>query len=267
MKISILQTNPQFKKIDENLAHLSQQISQIQTDLLVLPELCTTGYSFLNREEALKSAQTAHEFNQFLQPLCQKIGGVIIGGFAERYEDYVYNSALFSTPDGNYFTYRKTHLFYKEKFCFAEGNSGFSVYKHPNIDCKIGMMICYDWRFPESARTLALQGADLIVCPSNLITNVWDIGMRARALENALFVAVANRVGTEHRILPDGSPQDLLFTGKSALYAPNGTTLGVAHAENPDILHFEIDPLLARQKHFNEFNDIFQDRRPEFYTL
>jgi predicted amidohydrolase len=267
MILSIFQTFPQFAKTADNLLALETLLQKERSDVVILPELCTSGYSFLSPQEAFENSLTADDFAAFLMPFCEQDGKVIVAGFAERYEDKVYNSAIFVSADGNFAIYRKTHLFYKERFCFQEGNTGFITLRHPNLDAKIGLMICYDWRFPESARTLALQGADLIACPSNLITNVSDIGMKARALENSVFVATANRVGTEERTLADGSLQQLTFTGKSALYTPNGSALATADAQNPDLIRVEIDIQAARNKAFNEFNDIFKDRRPEFYNL
>lgn len=267
MKLTLIQTEPKFGEIAQNKAHLASILSTLQSDVIVLPELCLSGYSFLNASEALDNSLTAAAFAAFLLPFSQSSKAVIVAGFAERYEEEVYNSAIFLCPDGNFKIYRKTHLFYKEKFCFSAGDTGFQVFKHPSLDAKIGVMICYDWRFPESARTLALQGADLIVCPSNLVTTVWDIGMRARALENAVFVATCNRVGTEVRTLEDGTHQSLRFTGKSTIYHPNGAVLALADENQPDLLNIEIDLHESRKKHFNEFNDIFEDRRPAFYKL
>jgi len=128
-------------------------------------------------------------------------------------------------------------------------------------------MVCYDWRFPESARTLALKGADVIACPSNLVTSVWEIGMRSRALENAVFVAVANRCKTETRSLDNGLKQELNFTGKSVLYNTSGTTLKQADGENDTVIEFTIDAREARNKSFNEYNDVFNDRKPSLYKL
>ena len=128
-------------------------------------------------------------------------------------------------------------------------------------------MVCYDWRFPESARTLALKGADVIACPSNLVPSVWEIGMRSRALENAVFVAVANRCKTETRSLDNGLKQELNFTGKSVLYNTSGTTLKQADGENDTVIEFTIDAREARNKSFNEYNDVFNDRKPSLYKL
>ena len=121
-------------------------------------------------------------------------------------------------------------------------------------------MICYDWRFPEAARTLALRGADVIVCPSNLVTTVSHISMPSRALENKVYLAVANRTGAETR-----DDEELYFNGASAIYSYNGQQMAVADAQSDDTLIVDIDPVATRKKSFNAINDIFADRRPEMY--
>jgi predicted amidohydrolase len=127
-------------------------------------------------------------------------------------------------------------------------------------DIKIGTMICYDWRFPEAARTLGMKGADLIICPSNLVTDVWQISMPSRALENKCYLAVANRIGSERR-----QGDELLFKGRSAIYSYNGQDFGIASSEKEEVVTADIDPAATRDKSFNEINDIYSDRRPEFY--
>ncbi|NJN34860.1 MAG: carbon-nitrogen hydrolase [Saprospiraceae bacterium] len=265
--ISVVQCTPKWNDRAANYQLLTDLLTPLSTDVIVLPELCTTGYSFLTTAEAEAAAETPSVLAAFFMPFSLEKRSVIVAGFAERAPEGVYNSAIIVLPDGTFRVYRKTHLFFKEKQCFLEGNTGFFTVKHPDKDCVIGVMVCYDWRFPESARTLALQGADLIVCPSNLVTTVWEIGMKARALENSVYVATANRCGTESRLLNDGSTQSLSFTGKSVLYDPAGLTLTQADLEENCVLTGEIDVLKSRNKHFNALNNIFDDRRPNFYGL
>jgi predicted amidohydrolase len=267
INIAIVQFSPIWNNKSKNFKKIASLLENLKADIIVLPELCTTGYSFLTNKEAFESADTSEEISTFFQKFSNKNKAVIVAGFAEKEKQEVYNCAIIVSPFQNHSVYRKTHLFYKEKNCFATGNSGFKVISHPNKDCKIGVMICYDWRFPESARTLALQGADIIVCPANLVTTVWEIGMKSRALENSVFVAVANRCQTEIRTLENNQKQELTFTGKSVLYNTLGAELIQANSENDTILTFSIDAKLARNKKFNEFNDIFEDRKPSHYKL
>lgn len=268
-KITIVavQCTPHWNNKSANYQMLGDALALVEADIILLPELCTTGYSFLNKEESLDAADEAVTVAAFFAPFTKEKNAVLVAGFAERDRQDVYNSAIIVLPDGQCEVYRKTHLFFKEKLCFANGNTGFKSIQHPLKDCRIGVMVCYDWRFPESARSLALQGADIICVPANLVTTGWETGMKARALENNVFVAVANRCGTEERILDDGSTQTLRFNGKSVIYNINGTTIAQLSETENEILTATVDISKSRNKFFNEFNNIFTDRRPDLYGL
>lgn len=266
VKISLVQFTPEFGAPAKNLQLIAGLLQGVETDIIVLPELCTTGYSFLTAEETLAAAESPDgESAAFFKQLANHHQAVVIAGFAERDGDKAYNSALIALPGGELRVYRKTHLFFREKVCFSPGDSGFFIVEHPLTDCKVGIMICNDWRYPEAARSLALLGADIIACPSNLVSNVWGIGMAARALENKVYVAVANRCGTETRPMDDGSTQSLTFTGGSVLYNFTGEAIEQADKTGQRVITLEIDPLLTRDKFFNAYNDLLNDRRPEFY--
>ena len=107
---------------------------------------------------------------------------------------------------------------------------------------------------------LTLLGADLIVCPSNLVTDAWQLVMPARAIENKVYLAVANRAGTENR-----SGEELLFKGSSAIYGYNGQELQKAGPQGDEILEAEIFPAKTRDKSFNAINDVLKDRQPRHY--
>jgi predicted amidohydrolase len=268
IKLSVIQFTPIWSEKKKNLQSIERLLLGLQSDIIILPELCTTGYSFLSKEEALSQAETeSGETAQILKQLSARNKAVIIAGFVEMDGQEVYNSAMATLPNGDVKIYRKTHLFYKEKLCFAPGNSGFVVLDHPLKDCRMGVMICNDWRYPESARTLALMGADVIACPSNLISTVWGLAMPARALENKVYVAVANRCGTEKRLLEDGTLQLLQFNGNSVVYDFNGVVMTQAERECDMVNTTLIDPTLTRDKFFNAYNHLLDDRRPEFYKL
>jgi predicted amidohydrolase len=265
-KISLVQFTPVMDNPEHNLRLIAQLLRDVKTDIIILPELCTTGYSFLSGKEAFDASEVPGSKSAlFFKQLASEHQAMVIAGFAERSEFQVYNSAIITAPGKDVMIYRKTHLFFREKECFSEGNSGFFVVQHPLIDCKVGVMICNDWRYPEAARSLALLGADVIACPSNLVSDVWRMVMPARAFENKVFLAVANRCGTEIRQLEDSSTQSLTFTGGSALYGYTGEIIGQADRNEQRVLTFEIDPHLTRDKSFNPFNDLLKDRRPEFY--
>ncbi len=263
LTLSTVQFAPIFGDKHSNIKTIHDFIDSLQSDIIVFPELCTTGYFFQSSEEAIAAAEPfSGETMTALQQKSTAHNQIYVIGFAELGDDgNAYNSAALIMPDANLTSvYRKTHLFYKESNCFAAGNSGFFVVEDAKRDVKIGVMICYDWRFPEAARSLALAGADLIVCPSNLVTDVWHIAMPARALENKVFLAVANRTGTE-----TGGGEELVFKGESAIWGYNGKIMAKSGVDEESILTVTIDPAQTRNKSFNAFNNIFTDRRPEMY--
>jgi predicted amidohydrolase len=265
-RISLVQFTPKFGAPAANRTEIASILQKIKTDLIILPELCTTGYSFISRAEAMAAAEEPDgEDACFFTKMAKDKKAMVVAGFAEKNGEKVYNSALVAFPDGTINIYRKSHLFFREKVCFDPGDTGFFVVRHPLKDCEIGVMVCNDWRYPEAARSLALLGADVIACPANLVSKTWQVAMPARALENKLYLAVANRAGTEVRRLPDGTEQKLLFNGSSVLYAPDGQFLAQASKTENEVITLQIDPALARDKSFNEFNNIFKDRRTDLY--
>jgi 5-aminopentanamidase len=263
MKISCVQISPVFGDKIKNSVLMMKYITSTESDIIIFPELCLTGYFFRNKEESIHySEKKESEKIQSFAEEAVKQNKIISFGFPENDNGLVYNSIAILFPERQFNRiYRKTHLFYKEKFCFEQGNTGFEVIDYKPWDIKIGPMICYDWRFPEAARSLALQGADLIICPSNLVTKVWHKVMPARALENKVYLAVANRYGTEER-----GGEVLEFNGGSAIYSYNGDVAAIAGAETEEVITAEIFPEKTRDKSFNDFNDLFKDRKPEYYS-
>jgi predicted amidohydrolase len=231
-------------------------LSGINADLICFPELAFTGYFFLSRKEIESYAfEFQSDFIQEFQKIATNSNKIIIVGFPEKFQDKIFNSAAILFPEQTLSrVYRKTHLFYKERFVFDAGNTGFFVVHEKERDLRLGSMICYDWRFPEASRTLALMGADLIVCPSNLVTNVWHISMPSRALENKVYFLVANRIGTEFN-----SGESLFFNGKSGIWDYNGKPLAIASETQEEIITAEIFPSETRKNYFNYFNKFFND--------
>lgn len=262
MILSVVQFEPQFGNIEANYQVVLRYVESSKCDIIVFPELCLTGYDFNSRDEAIEYAiKIQDDVKNKLTLLSQNTGKVIVIGYPEITDDKIYNSATVFFPQAEYnYTYRKIHLFFRERFIFDEGDSGFVVKYYPPFDINIGTMICYDWRFPEAARTLALRGADLIVCPSNLVTHVWHIATPARALENKVYLAISNRIGIENR-----NGAELLFNGGSRIYSFNGSELAKSPIDKESIISAEIIPEKTRDKSFNEFNDIFADRRTGYY--
>lgn len=262
MKLSVIQFKPQFGELESNFEKIKAYSENIDSDILLFPELAFSGYDFKNREEAIgHSEEFRTGYTRELQSISSKSNKIICVGFAERKDNKLFNSAVVLFPESKYsITYHKVHLFFRERFVFDEAEKGYFVVNYPDFDINIGPMICYDWRFPEASRTLALKGADVILCPSNLVTKVWDIATPARALENKVYFAVANRIGSENR-----NGNELEFNGGSVIHGFNGNNLAKASYSNEEVISAEIFPEQTRKKSFNEFNDIFTDRRPKFY--
>lgn len=262
IRLATVQFTPQLGEPEANLEAIGKLLEPLEADVIVLPELCTSGYFFVSRAQLEPFAEAPDgRACGFFHRLADEKRAIIVAGMAEASGGRFYNSVFVFRPGvPEPLIYRKSHLFYKERFVFEPGDTGFPVICDERLDLSIGIMLCYDWRFPEVSRSLALDGAELIVCPSNLVTDAWRKVMPARAIENKLYVAVANRCGTETR-----GEETLLFKGCSAVYDPWGETVALADAEGDRVMVAEIDPRPCRDKSFNEFNDIFADRRPELY--
>ncbi len=269
MKIGYLQFKPSLKKPKENIEKVESIISNGKYDLIVLPELANSGYLFEDKKELLKVSENPDDgkFCNMLKKVSKNKKAYIVSGFCETAIEeegrVFYNSAILVFPDGEFRIYRKTHLFYDEKKFFKPGNTGFWVYDI-NIKklglIKIGMMVCFDWYFPESARTLSLRGADIICHPSNLVMPYCQNAMFTRALENNVYTITANRIGKDKN-----GEKSLEFTGESVILSPRGEYLSRASKDKEEIVFVEINPLLSRNKRINESNDIFEDRRELFY--
>jgi predicted amidohydrolase len=262
--VSALQFAPMRGNVDFNLLKINELAGGTEAKLLVLPELASTGYFFTEKEELLELAEEPESgaFCGWMRRYAEAHGTVVIGGFAERTnEGRMYNSALIALPDGSWKVYRKTHLFYKEHLIFEPGDSGFFNVEWEGI--RYGTMICYDWRFPEASRTLALGGADIIAHPSNLVAAkaLWGPAMSIRALENKVIAVTANRCGADEL-----AGERLDFSGESQICDMNGRPLAVAGPDEECLLSAEVRPVATRTKSFNAFNDIFTDRRPEMYA-
>jgi predicted amidohydrolase len=260
MIVALYQNNPTFGKTEQNVSAILENLRNTKFDILVLPELCATGYQFKDREEAVSLADRAGHGLTFeaMKTLAGSQDALIVYGFPEIAGERIFNSALAVMPDGKNVLYRKTHLFDTEKDIFDPGDTGFFVF--PFRDAVIGIMICFDWRFPESARKLALMGAQIICHPSNLVLPHCPYAMVTRALENNVFTITSNRTGKESR-----AGRTLRFIGKSRIIAPDGKVLGRLGNRETGFLAAHVDPKLADNKRITENNDLFEDRRPEFY--
>ncbi len=262
MKAGFFQFDPVFGKKDENLDKVLSALQTADADLIVLPEFFATGYQFISEDEVagLSEKIPGGQTTEMLSALSVRKDCYIVAGLAERDADAFYNSAVITGPQGFMGVYRKTHLYAEEKRYFRPGDTGFIVW-NTEIGV-IGIMVCFDWFFPESMRELALMGADIIAHPSNLVLPYCPQSMPVRCRENRVFAITANRTGEECR--KEG--QSLRYIGQSQITSPEGTILLKA-SEHEEVLSLaDIDPGEARNKSLNSFNNIIDDRRPEMYT-
>jgi len=251
---------PVFGEKQRNIEKFSSLLSKVNYgNIIVLPELFNTGYNFISKEEAHSFGEDENgETINILKTLSKSKGIAISAGILERDSKDLYNTVFFIVDGDILGKYRKMHLYFKEKEIFESGNLGFPVISFAGVN--IGMLICFDWIFPESVRTLALKGAQIILHSANLVLPYCQDAMRIRAIENRVFIATANRTGEENRgNLP------FKFTGKSQIVSPEGEMLVKMGEEEENILWAEINPDDANNKNINPYNNIFQDRRKEYY--
>jgi len=259
MRVALVQSSPVFGEVEANLAALVSAIQSVSAELYVLPELCLTGYDFLDRAEAERYAEAPDGPSvSALARAAAERNAAIAFGFAEAAPGGPFNSSMLALPDGHRRVYRKTHLYSREKHLFAPGDSGFFVEEFRGL--RIGLAICFDWIFPESFRTLAMRGADIVAHSANLVLPFCQRADFARAVENRIYVATANRIGSEHR-----SGDRLGFTGESVLVSPSGDYLARLSPDKAEVAVVYVDPALSRDKRMNPHNHLFEDRRPEMY--
>ena len=267
MKAAYLQFAPEYLNVDRNLDAAASLLEGVDADLVVLPELFTSGYFFKSEEDLLAVAESIPEgrSTQRLKQWARETGATLVAGLAEEEGGDVFNSAVLVRPNGSTETYRKVHLFYEETRLFAPGDIGFPVFEATTRDgthYELGLMVCFDWYFPEAARSLAVQGADVIAHPSNLVLPHCPDSMPIRARENHVFTVTANRYGSEMK-----GDEELTFIGMSEICDPQGEILRRADREGDEVGIVSFDPIHARDRKINEMNDVLGDRRPETYVL
>lgn len=255
MKISFVQTSPAFLEPEKNVERALQLIDGVEADLIVLPELFNTGYNFASKEEVARAAEPAGKgkAGKAILEKAEEKKCMIVAGFAEKSGARLYNSALVATPKG-FDVYRKIHLFNREKLFFSPGDKGFRVFEWKGA--KVGVMICFDWFYPESMRTLMLKGAEVIAHPANLVLPWCPEAMKTRCLENRVFAVTADRIGEE---------KGLAFIGQSQITGVRGEVFCRASEDQEEAKTVEINLEKAREKKVAEYNDIVKDRRKKFY--
>jgi len=261
-KIGYVQNEPVNGNLEANFDRVEKLLSNVKADFIVLPELFATGYIFENPEEVKSFAEDfTGPTTAFLYKMAKKTGATIQGGFVESGEGKVFNSVTVVSPLGLVGSYRKIHLYGREKKWFTPGNKPFHTLAFGE-KWVIGPMICFDWVFPEAARSLALLGAEIISHSANLILPFCQQTMITRCLENRVFMITANRLGREQK-----AGLDLSFTGKSQIVDPQGEVLSTAPANEEYVDVVDVDLELAKNKWFTKKNNLFEDRRPQYYHL
>lgn len=274
VRVAVLQFDPQvgLENREVNLRRslqLAQEAVNSGANLIVLPELSSTGYFFRSRQEAFDHSEPVPEGPSVQQwiDFTREHGVYLVAGLTEREGMRLFNTGVLLGPDGFIGKYRKAHLWNMEKLWFTPGDLGFPVFETPIG--RIGLLICWDIWFPEVPRILTQQGADIICSLNNW---VWtppplfdDAGKcmasyltMTAAHVNNVFIAAASRVGEEH---------GARYLGCSLIAGTNGWPIGVvASADQQEILFADIDLTRARSAPiWNDLNDLHRDRRTDLY--
>lgn len=269
IKVAAIQTDLVLGDMDANASITISKIKEAAENgakLIVLPELCNSGYVFNNREEAFAVSEVIPGGPTIIkwESLAKEKNIYIVGGISELEADSLYNAAVLIGPDGFIGKYRKLHLWDREKLWYEPGDQGLPLF-NTKIG-RIGMMICYDMFFHETWRIFAAKGADIVCCPVNLpkiavlpddLETFGPLNAQVAAYDNALSVIVANRVGTE---------RGTVFVGRSMISGVLGIPIdGLASPREEEIKYAELNLMDSRRLHWGEFAAARQDRRVDFY--
>lgn len=267
MKIAAVQMDITLAEPAANVARTLeklQETSRAGARLTIFPECAVTGYCFDSLEEGRRVAEPIPgPSTEKIASACRELTCYCVTGMLERYGEKVFNTAVLIGPDGVVGSYRKVHIPYLGIDRFTTyGDRPFEVLRMGELN--VGMLICYDVGFPEASRVLALKGADLIILPTN-----WPPGaecmaqksIASRAMENSVYFAAVNRIGTE---------RGFRFIGQSSICDPSGSVLAQAGETEAQILYADINVERARNKRIvrvpdKHIIDRMADRRPEMY--
>jgi predicted amidohydrolase len=264
--LAVAQLAPRIGELEHNRDRAAAAIvdaANAGANLVVLPELCNSGYVFADAQEARSLAEPVSGPSvQQWRALAERCDVAVVAGLCELDDDgVVRNSAVVIDAGELRAVYRKSHLWDREKLCFEPGGA-----PPPVVETKaglVGVAVCYDAFFPEMMRMLSVAGADVIAVPMNapvlapplepLIADL--ITACASAQINRVYVAQADRTGTERGVD---------WVGASVIVDPDGRML-TEKASGEALLTATVDLARARDKAFSERNDVLADRRPELY--
>lgn len=267
MRIAVVQMDVKITDVAGNRDRMIAKMRETHAagaKLTIFPECALTGYCFDSLEEGRPYAETipGPTIGRMTE-VCSELGVYVIYGMLEAEGSRIFNALALVGPQGLVASYRKIHIPYLGIDRFVDfGDRPFEVHEIDGV--RIGMNICYDGGFPEPARCMALQGADLIILPTNWPPSAEpaaDYAINTRSLENTVYYAACDRVGVE---------RDVPFIGKSKICDPFGKTIAFADHTDEAILYADIDVARSRKKHLirqagvNEVNRM-ADRRPEMY--
>jgi predicted amidohydrolase len=269
VRVAAVQMEPRLGDVPANRASIIRRLreaAQAGARLVVFPECALSGYGFASKAEALVHAEPIPgPSTSQVVAACAELGQTYaVFGMLEREGDRLFNTCALVGPNGVIGTYRKIHLPYLGIDRFADpGDRPLAV--HAAGDLKIGMHICYDGSFPETARVLTLLGASLLVLPTNWPTHsecAAEHMMACRAMENVVYAMAVNRIGEE---------AGFRFIGRSSIASTSGEVVAAAGPDAEEILYADIDPARARKKRQVRVPgkheiDRIGDRRPRFYT-
>lgn len=270
VRVACCQIAPEVGHKQANLdktAEFVKRAAREGAQVIVLPELCSSGYVFESRAEASSLADSYEdgETTSLWASMARDLGVHIVGGFAEKSRGELFNAAAVIGPQGRIGLFRKVHLWGDENLFFSPGDLGFPVFATEYGT--VGVGICYDGWFPEFYRTCALKGAELVCVPTNWVPiqgqdpkreAMANILTMASAHANSIYIAAANRVGVER-----GQP----FIGQSLIAGHTGWPIGgPASATEEEIILAGLDLASAkRARRWNDFNQVLRDRRPDAY--
>ena len=263
MKVGFLQFQPDLLNVEQNIDKISKLIESTDSfDLLVIPELANSGYVFVDKKELEQVAEEIPSgyFVEKLIELAKERNGYLVSGVCEKKGDLYFNSSVLVGPEGFVSIYRKIHLFDREKLFFEPGDGPFKVYDIRGM--KVGLLICWDWIFPEATRSLAIQGMDLLAHSVNLVLSFCQSAMITRSIENRIFTITSNRIGLE-----TNKDISLHFKGHSQVTTPEAKRIAQASTDKEEVKVVNINVEEARNKWLSDRNHVFNDRRPEMYNL